>query len=214
MLTGLAGQFNHLAQGGDNWENLILLVVMVVIWLAGIIGKVLMGNKAAGQQPRQERPATQPSAQRETWQQRLARKAQEMQRAAEAERTRLEQQARVRTEPPKPRPAGEVTVRTDQKGDSVMVYQPSVPTPRQRSAPERRTREPVFSAAAPQPILEPPSIELPEVSLGPTTTAIESPIASRIDYSDPDVLTNAILAYEIFGKPLALRDPSEETSPF
>jgi hypothetical protein len=30
-----------------------------------------------------------------------------------------------------------------------------------------------------------------------------------VDYGDPDALKKAILQYEILGKPLALRDPSE-----
>ena len=35
-----------------------------------------------------------------------------------------------------------------------------------------------------------------------------------IDYSDPDALKKAILHYEILGKPLAVRDESEQTRAF
>ena len=35
-----------------------------------------------------------------------------------------------------------------------------------------------------------------------------------IDYSDPEALRKAILHYEILGKPLALRDTSDETATF
>jgi hypothetical protein len=38
--------------------------------------------------------------------------------------------------------------------------------------------------------------------------------AAVIDYSDPDALKKAILHYEILGKPIALRDASDEPSSF
>ena len=38
--------------------------------------------------------------------------------------------------------------------------------------------------------------------------------ASVIDSSDPDALRKAILHYEILGKPIGLRDPSEQSTIF
>ena len=44
-----------------------------------------------------------------------------------------------------------------------------------------------------------------------TTAPADNASPPIIDYTDPDALKNAILQYEILGKPMALRDPFERT---
>lgn len=226
MLIEWAGQFDVLAQGHglDQWGDIIILLVMAALWLAGALAKVLTGKKRAEQQqPGQSRPTAPVVAQRESWHQRLARKAKEFQDAAEAERRKMEQETRARTSPARPRPAaarspsppaGKVAVRTDRKGDSVMVYQPSAINKEQEIARQRETRDAILAAS--QRSLTEPSVPLEP--LRPSADSVASPSDLQpllvIDYSDPDALKKAVLHYEILGKPLALRDPPGDSAAF
>ncbi|MEN6335793.1 MAG: hypothetical protein ABFE01_16190 [Phycisphaerales bacterium] len=226
MLIEWAGQFDMLAQGHglDQWGDIIILLVMAALWLAGVLAKVLTGKKRAGQQqPGQNRPTAPVAAQRESWQQRLVRKAREFQEAAEAERRKMEQETRARTSPARPRPAaarspslpaGEVAVRTDRKGDSVMVYQPSAINKEQEIARQREARDAILAAS--QRSLTEPSVPLE--TLRPSADSVAPPSDLQpllvIDYSDPDALKKAVLHYEILGKPLALRDPPGDSAAF
>lgn len=204
MSIELLRQFGLLAQGLDEWGDILVIVVMAVLWLVGALAKVLTGKKGAAQQRPTQGPATQPAAQRETWQQRLARKAREIQRAAEGERESVQRPARTQT--PRPRPTGKITVRTDQKGDSVMVYQQAL---RQHEA-----RDAVI-AASPQAGRKPPTTREPiDASSVPTTPALGFQPSIVLDYGDPDALKKAILHCEILGKPLALRESSDDAFPF
>jgi hypothetical protein len=200
----LARQLDLLAQGPDISSDVLILVVMAILWLVGGLAKVLTSKKGTGQQSPKEGSAVQAPIQRETWQQRLARKAREIQQAAETERKKMEQGARVQTSPPKPSPArspsppaGRVAVRTDQQGDSVMVYQQ--PAIKQEQQAAKESSRPLESNDAPSEATTP--------SLGFQPSAI-------IDYDDPDALKKAVLHYEILGRPLALREPHDEASSF
>ncbi len=138
-------------------------------------------------------------------------------------------------------PGGKVTVRTGPRGESVMVYEPSQRQPsaqREQQATHQREAQRAVTAARQYTTIpkvelarregsEAMSAGLPLVMAEPTeplepdrvqlTTQREhggyEPTAV-IDYSDPEALKKAILHYEIFGKPLALRDASDETAAF
>lgn len=215
MLTEQMRHFDLLAQGSGDWENILFLVIVGFFWLAGALAKTLSARKGTAQQQRSGRPTPQAGRPRETWQQRLARKAQEMQQAAQAERQRLEPQTQERTQQTRPRPAGEISVRTDTKGDSVMVYQPPA-VPQERSAVRPRPAKPAVAAVRQQITIEPPKpLEPPQAALAVSSSAVpDGHSLAVVDSSDPDALKRAILHYEIFGKPLALRDPSQEAAVF
>jgi len=219
----------------DGWVNVLFIVVVAVLYAVGALvkGAGAKGQKREGpNQPRQQ--------QRETWQQRLARKAQEIQQAAEArtkqaaERMRgLEEKARQQQAKrmgaatgPTPPPQDQVTVRPARGGESIPVYEPGAPestSERQRLAAQpQRTRKAVSAAGRrrvgrDQPVAEPtatsPRIE-PILGgipdMGSKPASI--PAISIIDYGDPDALKKAILHYEILGKPLALRDPFRQAA--
>lgn len=211
-------QLDLLAHASENWENILFLVIMAVFWLAGALTKVLARKKGtAQQQQRPGRSPTQPARPHETWQQRIVRKAREMQQAAETERRIPEQHVRERTQATRPRPGGEISVRMDQKGDSVMVYQPPASYPERPAARPQEARQAVLAARqqiTPEPsgaFVSPQVTEKPPAS--PPAPDEFHPLAA-IDYSDPDALKNAILQYEILGKPLALREPSQEAAVF
>jgi len=73
----------------------------------------------------------------------------------------------------------------------------------------------------PRPVIRPAVARLargqPAVAVQKPATIAEIPEAQHLaeilsDYADPDELTRAILHYEILGKPLSLRQPSERIS--
>lgn len=161
MPAELAVQLDWLAQGPnlEDWGDVLVIAIMALLWLAGALAKVLTSRKGS----QQEGQAHPQARKRETWQERLARKAQEMQRAAEAKGRQLEQEARARTQTARPSPpAGKITVRTDQKGDSVMVYERPAGEPQtqrqQQAARQRSARQAIQAAgkrAATVPAVEP-----------------------------------------------------------
>jgi len=237
----LIGQFEVLAQGSglDEWGDILVFVVMAILWLVGGLAKAMSSKKTPEQRRRQEPAAGQRQGnRRETWQDRLARKAQEIQRAAQAKARQLEQQARPHgsTEassaepgPPQP-PAGRITIRRGSQGDSVMVYErpPSQPqpvrkTPRHKNTlaaqriAEPRSVKPAISQAVNTslPVVRRESPQPPDVQTGaPSGRPASLQSSDIIDYSDPDALKKAILHYEVLGKPLALRESSEGQSAF
>ncbi|MBN2129488.1 MAG: hypothetical protein JW741_08325 [Sedimentisphaerales bacterium] len=217
----LLSQLGPLAQqrpDTDEWVNVLFVVVVAVLYVVGALIKGAGGK--AQKRGGQSRPA---EGQRETWQQRLARKAEEVQRAAEAHTKeaaagmrRLAEQAREQqaqspraaTRPPSP-PRGRLTTRPGRGGQDVLVYEQGTPeSPSERQQRAARLRRPrqvtVEQQRVPQRqvVTEParPLTRAPRAS-----TAV--PASSIIDYNDPDALKKAILLREILGKPVGLRDP-------
>ncbi len=95
-----------------------------------------------------------------------------------------------------------------------MVYQPPAIDQEQQAARQREARQAIL-AAGQQAMIEPTKpLELPEAPMEPATSSDDFQPLAVVDYSDPDTLKKAILHYEIFGKPLALREPSQETTAF
>jgi len=247
----LAAQLDLLAQGPhfEDWGDFLVIAIMAVLWLAGALAKAIGGRKAPPPQHQQKASAQQQRRKQESWHERLVRKAEEMQRAAEAKGKQIEPQARSQTEatrppgqPPGP-PAGKVTVRPGPKGESVIVYErPASQAATERTHQairQRATRKAILSAgrraarpSAPEPVTPtvrpgfepivegmtsvmsdlPRPLEPADVSLDTARKSTGYQAGSVIDYSDPDALRKAILHYEILGKPLALRGPSEEAT--
>jgi hypothetical protein len=230
-----AEQLHTIAQmDSDQWVNFVILLIMAILWLFGSLIKA--ASKKKSPQAQQGGLARE---QRETWQQRLARKAEEIQRAAEGQRRQaeerirhMEERATLRERAQEP-PPGKVAVRSSRGGESVMVYEkakPQADTSREQHAAGRKT-----SAAPIQSKLEPTGLDLKSaagdlagVTLRPTEPIEPGEVAigarhdlvagydpaSIIDYSDPDALKKAVLHYEILGKPVGMRDPSDQSTGF
>jgi hypothetical protein len=244
---GFLAQFGLLAQGTgfEDWANILFVAVLAILWLLGALVKTISKKGAPRERAEQEGAPKEQRQPGESWQERLARKAHEMQR-------RIEEEAGLREpgQPPQPvrpdarrsppAPGGKITVRSDSKGESVLVYEPPQPqVSAQREPPISRRPEPqktVTAArqhAAPKLELtrqvgfEPMVPGLPPIMAEPTETLEPGRVQLKtqrepagfepttlIDYSDSDALKKAILHYEILGKPLALRDESERSSTF
>jgi len=255
-LTDLLRQLDLLAQGsgGEDLVNILFIAIMAILWLGGGLIKAAGRNRS---QQQREGAAQKQRPVRETWQQRLARKAEEIQRAAEAKSKetaermrRMQEQGRSPAASQRPRPAqppnGKVAIRSGPRGESIMVYEKAgeqiSAQQQEQIARQREAREALAAARRRQARVAPPvepQIEtgIPELGtmregLGTVTPERPESLPRRkerlatqhesagfqpselIDYADSDALKKAILHYEIFGKPLALRDPSAQISPF
>lgn len=222
-----------LAQGdGEEWTNILFIVAVAVFWAIGGLIKAAGARKNAPQN-RQEAPRRRQL----TWQERLARKAEEVMQAAEdragASRQRGES-SRQEEAPAADRPKqGRVVMRARRGGEPVLVYeqhkasQPPQQRP-QHPVREHRLRRADVSRRRVLPVGSRSHLTEPADGLGPEAPSapilpMESPpepmaepvsSAHLIDYSDVDALKRAILHYEILGKPLSLRDPSQQVADF
>jgi hypothetical protein len=153
-MNDILAQLGWLAQRSDfeGWANILFVVVMAILWLVGALVKT-MSKK--GPQPQQEGAAKEQRRPGESWHQRLARKAQEMQRRIEEEAGLREPDERPRpvrktpARPPQP-PAGKIRVRSGRGGESVIVYEgPQPPSSMERehqAARQRQAQEAITTA--------------------------------------------------------------------
>lgn len=210
----LLTQFGLLTQGRgfDDWANILFIVVMVVLWLlAGLVKTI---SKKGPPQEQQDREGATGQRRRpgETWQQRLARRAEDLQRMLEegagvAEPRKRPPRAPEASAQAPQAPGGKITHRPGQRGESVIVYER--PQPSTRPEPQVATGPYAAKTVPVETPLEPDGVQL--------NTLRESggfDPAVIIDYSDPDAIKKAILHYEILGRPLALRDTPDPTSAF
>jgi hypothetical protein len=228
-VTDYTAQLRMLGQGdADQWIDLLIIVVLGVFYA---VASLIKTARRKSQQAERAGPAPGRSKPAESWQQRLARKAEEIQRAVEAKNEqaaerirRLEQQARVREPmadsrsapgpvPPAPRPhMANVLADAGRGGESG-----GDAGRRRHAAREQRVKEAVSAAgreAAKQPtdvVLEAVAPDAPDKEMMPMAPDLASyDPASIIDSSDPGALQKAVLHYEILGKPVGLRDPFEQ----
>jgi hypothetical protein len=247
---GLSVQLGLLAQRGnfDDWANILFVAVMALLWLVGSVVKAVSKKTPPREQPGQENAPKVRRLPGESWQERLVRKAQEMQRRIEEEAGLREPGKPTRPTHPAPRqaPRGKITIRSDSKGESLMVYEPAPsqpPTEREHHAARQREAQQAVAAAGQYAAKQATPVQIPiAVSVGKLEPIMENlsgvmaeppkplepgnmprkpapepagfEVAAVIDYSDPDALKKAVLHYEILGRPLALRDTPDQTSPF
>ena len=236
MFLEHATRFSELLAQNDasEWMNILFMVVLAVFWLVGGLVKAAGANRRNQQRKKKE---ASPQPRRVTWLDRLAQKAEEIQKTIEQQTgasgqgTRKPQQQGDQSRPGKPAapPKGHITVRTDRKGGPVLVYERQTTPPAQPQAWQTRRRPPEHPAPIPRPAK--PSAPAKAFQTSPqnnvltrttfkATTQNNRPVPEMetemplIDYSDPEVLRRAILHYEILGRPLAFRDPLDRISPF
>lgn len=216
-----------LAQGdAEEWVNILFIVAVAVFWAIGGLIKAAGAKKNAPQKGREAPRRRQP-----TWQERLAQKAEEVMQAAE-DRARASQQqgesSRPEEGPAADRPKqGRVVMRARRGGEPVLVYerheapqapeveerQPIRESRRHRPDVSRRRARPTEPKA---PLILPPDSQVPDVPPAPPAESVPEPTSSPglLDYTDADALKRAILHYEILGKPVSLRDPSQQVADF
>ncbi|HPC95517.1 MAG TPA: hypothetical protein PLU87_11275 [Sedimentisphaerales bacterium] len=231
-------QLPGVAQGDvEGWSDLIVFLIVAAFWAVGALLKAVSARRAASQSQRPGRMKPTEVQKRESWQQRLSRKAEEIQRAAQEHVRKMEEQAggvpsAERPREPRRPDRGRVTVRARPGGESVLVYErrepAETPQDKQRRAAElhrerqeeaRRLRQQRREAAEKRLRVETPPIQPEPVSaadvaaVSPQAQEPEHDEPGLLDYSDPEALKRAVLHYEILGKPLSLRDPLEQQIP-
>ena len=192
----------------DSYMNILFVVVLAVFWLIGGIIKAKANKSGAGGDdniPRKP-PRKPPVHSREAREQMLKR----LERPADSAQGQRQQ----------PRPA---TQKPRMKFADLQAAVRKFAVEAEKAF-DSGTKEPV---PKPRPTLTEPQIEVEKPKVAkPLTTTVEGLQEKRAsepsqipeseyllelltDYADPDELRRAILHYEILGKPLSLRDPSD-----
>jgi hypothetical protein len=200
-VIGMVTQLGLLAQTPDleNWTDLLILLVMGVLWLAGALAKAWNAKRSA-QRNGQNDAAQQQSRRQETWQERLARKVEEIQRTAETRSAemarRLEQKTGLPAGGGQIRPAhapgGKLTVRQGPGGESILVYERPEPRPAVPSEPppaRPRPIPPVVPVAVRAPVNEPTPVPRKSEGEGPAKpilAGLSSVTPSASEPSEPD----------------------------
>jgi hypothetical protein len=167
---GFPAQFGLLAQGGfDDWANILFVAAMAVLWLVGALIKTI-SKKGAPREPAAQEDSPQKQRQPgESWQERLVRKAQEMQRRIEEEAGLREPGKPTRPARPAARrstqaPAGKITVRPGQGRESILVYerpQPQPSTQREHHGARQREAQQAVAAAGKSAATQGPPVNAP-----------------------------------------------------
>ncbi len=195
---------------GDEWTNLLFVIVMAVLWLVGGIIKA-MKTKAENQQQTRQTPARKPSDQKRGAQQqaptqrpqrpaagppRAAQQApgaakkrstlEEMREAARRFAAEAEQSFKEETPKPKPTPRPPKQTKPSPKPQ---IY-------REAKAEIKPVGAPIMQSAG---------------KGKPQDVFAQKPASEKLsdlvsDYADPEKLRKAILHYEILGPPISLRD--------
>jgi hypothetical protein len=200
-----------LARRNDDVEslmNILIVVVLVAFWLIGGIIKAKANKSGAKDEQSPRKPVRRPPVHsREAREQMLSR----LQRPSDSAQVQRQQ----------PRPA---TRKPRMKFADLQAAVRKFAVEAEKAL-QADTQE---AAAEPKPPLSEPKIKTERVELSePMTTTVkvlqdkqvseaeqifESEYLSDLlmDYSDPDQLRRAILHYEILGRPLSLRNPSDD----
>ncbi len=195
-------QLRVLAQrDGEEWVNILFIVAVAVFWAIGGLIKAAGGRKNAPQSRRQDRPRPADAQKQGTWQQRLARKAEEIKQAADERIRMLQEQVESPSSAPeapgRDRSAqGRVTVRRRRGGESVLVYERNDP----RKAAEEKQRRAAAQAAQAQHAAE----RRRRAHLAP-----KPPRATPVHGSLPDALS----AMEQKPEPLGLDESLPDAAP-
>ena len=199
-------QIIFLARNGDGegWINILVLVALAIFYA---VGSILKAKTSKAEQKGNEKLARKPAGKPPVGTRDLKKRPiQQLRRPASPPPSR---QFRPQVQPPRrkvmrPRPAVQKPgAKLEQEVELVTIEpleEPKLPIP---DALEEY-KEPVIK----------PLKDLEDMRTGiPSETAQpEAAIEPLLDYADTDELKRAILHYEILGRPLSLRGPSEQTS--
>ncbi len=193
---GLPVQLGSLAQGTsfDDWANILFILVMAVLWLLGALVKAISKKSSPPAQAQHEGSPKERRKTGETWQERLARKAEEMQRRIEEQAGLREPGTPTRPARPAPRrapqaPGGKITIRSDSKGESVLVYEPALSqssTEREHQAARQREAQQAVASAGQYAAKQVPPVEMPiGVSVPKLEPAMKNPSAAMAEPPKP-----------------------------
>jgi hypothetical protein len=195
--------------GNGGWIQLIVFVILGFIYVIGGLAK-MKANKAADKEEQKDKPA-----------ERLKRQPRYKPlddiappRHPEARRTAVPEVSRI-----SPRPVRQIRRPTEMPARREHRYVARVPeAPRRPVGPTTKPTLPEIEKSIPslEPLepavpLELAKIEKLGVDLSRGQKEEDMVLAGRpaLNYQDPDALREAIVHYEILGKPLSLREPGQ-----
>ena len=195
----------------ESWMNILFIVVLAIFWLIGGIIKAKANKSQTGSKDNLPRKPVRkpPIHSREAREQMLKRLERPVDSAAQVQR----QQPRPATQKPRMKFADLQAAVRKFAVEAEKAFEADVKKP----VPKHDQPLPVQQIKAEKPKLAEPIMtaieELPEKQDTESEQIRESEYLSEIliDYADPDDLRRAILHYEILGKPLSLRDPSDNS---
>lgn len=194
----------------EGWMNILFVVVLAIFWLIGGILKAKANKSGVGNKGKiPPMPSRKPPIHsREAREQMLRR----LERPADSAKTQI-QQPRPATQKPRMKFADLQAAVRKFAVEAEKAFQDDTKKPIPKPKPP--LQEPQLLTEKPK-IEEPFSVtsslkELPDKQVSEPDESPGSEFLSELlmDYTDPDELRRAILHYEILGKPLSLRDPSE-----
>jgi len=201
-------------QDGKSWTNILFIVGLAVFWVIGGILKARANKKQKDEEQLTRKPGLAPSDRAGVREHKAVEKTPYEQVQRPTARTPYRREPQPQIQPPRrkiARPQLFVQKFVTEKAQAApletieLLEEPKLPPPTPQVEPkfEELGELPEFTAKTAK--------ELGDIRV---RTPAETPQARYLaeillDYSDPDDLRRAILHYEILGRPLSLRDPSQ-----
>ena len=193
----------------ESWMNILFVIVLVIFWLVGGIIKAKANKSEAGSKgdlPRKP-PRKLPVHSREAREQMLRR----LERPADSAQGQG-QKRRPATQKPRIKFADLQAAVRKFTVEAEKAFNADSKEPVPKSKP--RLTEPQIEAEKPK-VTKPVITTVKGLQENGSSEPSQMPESEYLpelltDYADPDELRRAILHYEILGKPLSLRDPSDE----
>jgi hypothetical protein len=200
----------------DDWANILFIVIVAILWLLGGLIKAIGGKKPPQTQAEPGAASKDRRRPGETWQERLVRRAEELQRRLE-EAAGLEKPEKRRpparepaSRPSRP-PGGKITVRPGPRGESILVYeQPQPPATMPREPQVVRPREAQEAVTAARRYATVPRAELTRrEGSEPPIQGLPSIMAESTESLDPDAVQLETQRESAGFEPAALIDYSD-----
>jgi hypothetical protein len=202
----------------ESWTNILFIVVIGIFW---VVGGILKAKANKSKQQEQEQPGRKPpeptpvGGPPRPFQKTPFRQAQRPVGRTPKSQPRPQQVQPSRRKIVRPQPAGrKPSIKTEEAIElptleALETPKVSLPGPQLQADLEEL---PEFTVETVEKDIRLSSVEA--LGAKPSGTVVETPQAKYLseillDYDDPEKLRRAILHYEILGKPLSLRGPSE-----
>ena len=196
------------------WGNILFIVVLAVFWVIGGILKARANKKQKDEEQLTRKPGLAPSERTGVREHKAVEKTPYEQVQRPTARTPYIKETQPQIQPPRRRIARlqhavqqfAIKIKEAQAmpPETIeLLEEPKLPPPTPQVKPDFQ-EPPEFTGKAVK--------ELGDMRVGmPAETARAKYLAEiLLDYADPDDLRRAILHYEILGRPLSLRDPSQQ----
>jgi len=185
-------------RGAEGWTQILVFVVLAVVYALGSILKARANKveqeKLQGQKP----PPTPPERGQELQKQPLRQFGRPIERADRMEYRPQVQPARRKVM--RPKPAAEKQPTSQQPLKPPELPELSLESPQLETGIEEL---PDYTSKTLQ------KLKTERLGIAAKARKVEDVSVPVLDYADMDALRRAILHYEILGRPLSLRDPSE-----